>query len=646
MRVDELLPRFLPRFRGVEKGEGGVAVRAPRHSGREAGGVWAGRGALYGEGRVHGGGRHVVEGGEARHLPRAGKAQGAVPKHSPLCGVEYRSFRLPPDLELGGEVELDFGEIGLGHLQHIARVGHEDVAPVAVDTHELVLAFLEGLEGLGVVAFDPAGLVEADGLPAALGAILVEQSVLNDLELQLPHGADDLAAVELADEELGHALVHELVDALVELFRLHGVVVFDILEHLGREAGEPLEVELFAAGEGVADLEVAGIGQTHDVAGVCLVDDRFLLGHEGGGARESHHLVVAHVLVVGVALELARAYLDEGDAAAVVGVHVGVNLEDETGEVLLLGTHQPLHGLDGAGRGGNLHEAVEQLLDTEHVEGRAEEDGRRAGGQVVVDVELGVYPLDELEVGPQLLGILLADVGFEFGAVHVVELDALGHHLLVGGEEVEVLLVDVVDALELLADVDGPAERTDVDFELRLQLVEDVEGVAPLAVELVDKDDNGRVAHAAHLHELAGLGLHALGHVDDDDDAVDRREGAVGVLGKILVAGGVENVYLVVAVVEAHDRGGYRDATLFLDLHPVGCSGLFDFVRLDRPGNVDGTAEKQQLFGEGGFTGIGVADDGECSAFTDFLCKCTHDVNGFLVKFLCNATGSRTSGGW
>ena len=58
---------------------------------------------------------------------------------------------------------------------------------------------------------------------------------------------------------------------------------------------------------------------------------------------------------------------------------------------------------------------------------------------------------------------------------------------------------------------------------------------------------------------------------------------------------------------------------------------------------MNGASEEEQLLGKSGLTGIGVADDGECSAFTDFLCKCTHDVNGFLVIGLCNATGFRTS---
>ena len=54
-------------------------------------------------------------------------------------------------------------------------------------------------------------------------------------------------------------------------------------------------------------------------------------------------------------------------------------------------------------------------------------------------------------------------------------------------------------------------------MKLLLQLVKKVEGVATLAVHLVYKHDNRRVAHAAHLHELARLRLHTLGSIDHDD---------------------------------------------------------------------------------------------------------------------------------
>ena len=124
-------------------------------------------------------------------------------------------------------------EIDLCHLKHIVAIGQEDVTALLVLCHELILAFLERLQLGLIVAFNPASLVEAHRLPTTFGIILILQPVLDDLKLKLSDRSDKLTVVPLIDEKLRHALAHKLVDALGKLLRLHGVVVLDILEHLG-----------------------------------------------------------------------------------------------------------------------------------------------------------------------------------------------------------------------------------------------------------------------------------------------------------------------------------------------------------------------------------------------------------------------------
>ena len=114
-------------------------------------------------------------------------------------------------------MEAYFREIGLSHLQDIVAVGEKHIAPVAVDSHKLMFAFLERCERLRVVAFYPAGLVKRDRLPAHGGAIFVEQTILNHLKLKLAYRDDDLASVELIDKQLGHTLVHKLLYAFFKL---------------------------------------------------------------------------------------------------------------------------------------------------------------------------------------------------------------------------------------------------------------------------------------------------------------------------------------------------------------------------------------------------------------------------------------------
>ena len=181
---------------------------------------------------------------------------------------------------------------------------------------------------------------------------------MDHFKLKLTHCADDLTPVELVDEHLCHTFIHQLVDTLVELLCLHRVGILDIFEHFGGEGGEPFEVQFFAGSQSVADLEVARVGDADDVAGICLIDDVLFLSHEGCGGSEAHHFAVAHMLVIDVAFEFAGAHLDEGDTAAMVGIHIGVDLKYEPGEFLLLRTHFALLRHDGAWRRGDLHKAV------------------------------------------------------------------------------------------------------------------------------------------------------------------------------------------------------------------------------------------------------------------------------------------------
>ena len=108
-------------------------------------------------------------------------------------------------------MEADVFEILLCQGEPVARVGEEYVAAVFVDGHVGVFAAFEVGQLRGVVAVDPAGFVDRDRLPAACGAVLVLQPVLDDLELQRAYRADDLAAVERRGEQLRHTLVHQLV---------------------------------------------------------------------------------------------------------------------------------------------------------------------------------------------------------------------------------------------------------------------------------------------------------------------------------------------------------------------------------------------------------------------------------------------------
>ena len=271
--------------------------------------------------------------------------------------------------KLGGKVELDVLEVLLRHGEHIAGISEEDVAAFLVLGHILIFALLEVFEFSSIVTLYPASLIEVDWLPTALGIILVFQAILDDFKLQLAHRTNNLATIELIDEQLGHTLVHQLVDTLLQLLRLHGVVVLDILEQLGRERRQSAEVKLFALRQRVANLEDAIIGQTYNIAWPSLIDGRFALSHKLCGTGETQRLALANMQVGLIALELTAAHLAEGDTRTMVGVDIGCNLEDKTCKLRLIGLNIALLSLSGFGTGGYLHEAVQQLLYTEVVQG-------------------------------------------------------------------------------------------------------------------------------------------------------------------------------------------------------------------------------------------------------------------------------------
>ena len=157
----------------------------------------------------------------------------------------------------------------------------------------------------------------------------------------------------------------------------------------------------------------------------------------------------------------------------------------------------------------------------------------------------------------------------------------------------------------------GQVTGAQCDLEHALDFVEQLDRRAAFAVELVDERHDGRVAHAADLHELDGALFDALGAVDDHERAIYRGERAIGVFGEVLVAGRVEQVDDVAAERELHHRGGDGDAALLLERHPVGGGVARRLAALDGARELDGAAEQQQLFGERGLAGVGMRNDGE-----------------------------------
>ncbi len=165
----------------------------------------------------------------------------------------------------------------------------------------------------------------------------------------------------------------------------------------------------------------------------------------------------------------------------------------------------------------------------------------------------------------------------------------------------------------------GPGHGRRADLEHALDFVEQLDGRAALAIELVDEGHDGRVAHAADLHQLDGSLFDTLRAVDDHERAVHRGQRAVGVFGEVLVAGRVEQVDDLPAERELHHRRRDGDAALLLERHPVGRGVTRGLAALDRAGELDRAAEQQQLFGERGLARVGMRNDGKRAPARRFM---------------------------
>ena len=135
-------------------------------------------------------------------------------------------------------------------------------------------------------------------------------------------------------------------------------------------------------------------------------------------------------------------------------------------------------------------------------------------------------------IGAQLFGGVFANKFSKLRVVKAIDGQGfLGARSLfaVFGKKADCLSLNVVHTLKALAHADGPGHGGRLNAQGLFNVAQKVKGIAAFAVKLVDKGQNGRVAHAAHFHELAGLGFNTLDRVDDHKGRVHRREHAVGV---------------------------------------------------------------------------------------------------------------------
>ena len=132
-----------------------------------------------------------------------------------------------------------------------------------------------------------------------------------------------------------------------------------------------------------------------------------------------------------------------------------------------------------------------------------------------------------------------------------------------------------------------------MNSKLFFQLVQQIERIFGLTVHLIDEYNDRRITHTAHFHQLTRLRFHTLCTIHYDDNAIYSGQRAVSIFGKVLMTGSIENINLIIFVIKLHHRGGYRDTTLLLYIHPVRCSRFLYLITLYGTSYLNLPTEKQ-----------------------------------------------------
>ena len=436
---------------------------------------------------------------------------------------------------------------------------------------------------------------------ARLRAVLTLHPKLHDLELQRPDRAEQRHALRRVfdEERLHHAFLQQLVETFAKAFELRGARTLQPREDFRREARNLLILQRRIDSERVADAEVRVSDESDDIAGERLVHSLAVTAEKFVRAGEPNFFPRARVRDAHVALELAGADTDEGEPVAVLRVHVRLNLEDKAGEAV--GDridHAVVHGAR-LGRRRQFEESVEQHFHAEVVHGAAEEDGRELAREHLRVVERSARALEHRQ--------FIHDLGVHI-RVHRRAHDVIGKimhghrrailardHAL---EEMHQLGLAIIHAAKFLAVAERPVHRIGVNAQHAFQFVQQRQRIARGPVQLVHEREDGHAALAANFKQFARLALDAFARVNDHDRRVHCRQHAVGILGEIFVAGRVEQVHAVAAILELQHGRTDRDAALALQFHPVGRGGALVLVRGDGTGQLHGAAVEQELLGQ------------------------------------------------
>src|SRR6185503_215344 len=268
-----------------------------------------------------------------------------------------------------------------------------------------------------------------------------------------------------AFEYLDRALLPELLQAFLQLLRLERIARPRDAEKLRGEVRNSLEAQGLALGQRVANLQQPVIVDADDVAGDSILARHALVRHE------RHHVAELHLASDALMLHFhrrpiaPRANAKKRDAIAMLRIHIGLDLEHETGKRRFHWLHDTRSGVARLRRGRPLDQRLQDFLYAEIVDARAEEDRRLTPGQEFGEVERCAGVPDQIDVVPQRWDLVRKElveprIGNTLNPLAVLR---ISDALFAWGETQQAFLPQIEHAAKALAHADRPADRRTVD---------------------------------------------------------------------------------------------------------------------------------------------------------------------------------------
>ena len=117
-------------------------------------------------------------------------------------------------------------------------------------------------------------------------------------------------------------------------------------------------------------------------------------------------------------------------------------------------------------------------------------------------------------------------------------------------EDMAHLRLTVIDARVVTVHTDRPVHRTGTDAKHIFNIRHQIERILTEMVDLIHEGEDRDPAIRADLEELLRLRFDALCHIDDHDRRVDSHQRTVGILRKVRMPRGIQDIDATALVVE------------------------------------------------------------------------------------------------